>query len=170
MSIPYEGDHILLRGELASNPTDTIIQVILVEECEASEEQAIKLPPDIMELPQEFNSLFEEPKDLPPSRGYDHSIPLVPGATPAGVRRYRYPPALKDEIEKQVDEMLKLDVIQKNSSKFSSPVLLVKKKDKTWRFCVDYRYLNALTVKGKYRVPIFEELIGHDQMVQQTGP
>lgn len=75
------------------------------------------------------------------------------------VRPYRYPPAVKDEIEKQVDEMLAQGVIPKSVSTFCSPVLLVKKKDQSWRFCVDYRYLNAMTVKSKYPVPVFEELM-----------
>lgn len=73
--------------------------------------------------------------------------------------RYRYNPAQKDEIERQVAEMLQQGVIQPSVSPFSSPVLLVQKKDLTWRFCIDYRHLNAITVKNRYPLPIVDELL-----------
>jgi hypothetical protein len=84
---------------------------------------------------------------------------LVAGAHLVTVRPYRYPPALKDKIEAQVDTMMKQGIIQHSTSPFNSPVLLVRKKDGSWRFCVDYRYLNALTVKTTFPIPVFEQLM-----------
>ena len=55
--------------------------------------------------------------------------------------------------------MLTQGVIQKSHSPFASHILLVKKKDNTWRFCVDYRYLNTLTLKSKYPVLVFDQLM-----------
>jgi hypothetical protein len=50
-------------------------------------------------------------------------------------------------------------VIQRSTNHFSSPAILVKKKDDTWRLCVDYRALNSMTVVSKYPVPIIDELL-----------
>jgi hypothetical protein len=68
-------------------------------------------------------------------------------------------PALKIEIERQIQELLEHGVITKSNSPFVSPVILVKKSDHTWRLIVDYRHLNALTVKGKYPLPVIDELL-----------
>lgn len=114
---------------------------------------------EIQALLSEFEHLFQPTPGLPPRRSCDHSIPLILGAQPIFVRPYRYAPLLKTEIEKQVSAMLDQGIIQHSSSAFASPVLLVKKKDNSWCFCVDYRQLNAITLKGKYPVPIIEELL-----------
>jgi len=89
------------------------------------------VPDDLQALLDEFAAVFQPPVGLPPARHCHRVIPLVPGATPVSVRPYRYPPVIKDEIERQVAEMLKAGIIQHSHSPFSSSVLLVKKKDHT---------------------------------------
>ncbi|XP_066317156.1 uncharacterized protein [Miscanthus floridulus] len=115
--------------------------------------------PEIETLLQQYSDIFKTSTTLPPPRPFDHNIPLLPGAQPVNIRAYRYSPAQKTEIEKQLTEMLDNRIIKHSSSPYASPVLLVIKKDGSWRFCVDYRHLNAQTVKNKQPMPIVEELI-----------
>jgi hypothetical protein len=118
-----------------------------------------EVPSEVTQVVQQYKHLFQDPKELPLSRTEDHQIPLIPGAQPVNIRPYRYTPQQKTEIEKHIAEMLQKGIIQHNSSPFASPVLLVKKKDGTWRFCVDYRHLNVITVKNKHPLPILDELM-----------
>ncbi|GJY89117.1 ty3-gypsy retrotransposon protein [Tanacetum coccineum] len=125
----------------------------------ASSLASLNLPVDLHNLLVSFEDVFLTPRGLPPSRELDHHIPLLPDCAPVNVRPYRYPHFQKSEIERLTAEMLDQGIIQPSHSPFSSPVLLVKKKDGTWRFCVDYRALNAVTVKDRFPIPTVDELL-----------
>ena len=117
------------------------------------------LPQDLQQLIDTYSDLFEVPKELPPPRSHDHKIPLFDETKAVKVRPYRYSAVQKDELEKLVSKMLVTGVIRDSFSSFASPVVLVKKKDGTWRLCVDYRQLNELTVKDRFPIPLVEELL-----------
>ncbi|KAH9763086.1 hypothetical protein KPL70_001057 [Citrus sinensis] len=89
----------------------------------------ITVPVDMQQLLKDYEEIFQEPTKLPPSRGIDHCIPLKEGTEPVNVRPYRYAYFQKVEIEKQVKEMLRSELIRSSTSLFSSLVLLVEKKD-----------------------------------------
>jgi hypothetical protein len=105
-----------------------------------------------------FVDIFAAPTGLPPARGHDHRIILKPDAPPVAVCPYRYPVAHKNELERQCAAMIEQGIARRSDSPFSS-LVLVKKPDGSWRFCVDYRALNALTVKDAFPIPVVDELL-----------
>ncbi|XP_026459437.1 uncharacterized protein LOC113360105 [Papaver somniferum] len=144
-----------LRKRVRQNKHGMVGRLFAITACE---EQTVT-PTPILPLLQKYETVFQEPNTLPPSRAHDHHIPLKPLTTPPNQRPYRIPYIQKEVVEQLVQEMLKTGVIQPSRSPFSSPILLVKKKDGSWRFCVDYRKLNEATIKDKYPIPIIEELL-----------
>lgn len=116
-------------------------------------------PPPIIPILREFSHLFHDSHTLPPIRPISHKINLISDTPSVNVRPYRYPHYQKNEIERLIQEMLTAGIIRHSTSSFSSPVLLIKKKDGTWRFCVDYRALNNLTIKDKFPIPTIDELL-----------
>jgi hypothetical protein len=115
--------------------------------------------PLLADLLQQHSDIFDEPQGLPPAWPYDHRIHLLPDMAPIAVRPYRYPQLQKDELERQVVVMLAQGIIQISTSTFSALVLLVRKADGTWCFCIDYHTLNAMTSNDKFPIPIVDELL-----------
>ncbi|XP_026398846.1 uncharacterized protein LOC113294680 [Papaver somniferum] len=116
-------------------------------------------PSQITNLIHQFPDVFTEPKTLPPERTLDHKIPLKPNSEQVNLRPYRCLYIQKSVVENLVKEMLTSGIIQPSHSPFASPILLVKNKDNSWKFCVDYKKLNNLTIKDKYPIPIIDELL-----------
>ncbi|XP_042012377.1 uncharacterized protein LOC121760841 [Salvia splendens] len=116
------------------------------------------LPAEILGVLNMHRAVFEQPRGMPSSRPFDHRIHLLPGTRPINVRPYRYPYFQKTEIERQVHDMLEQGIIHHSHSPFSSPVLLIRKKDGTFRFCIDYRAINKATVPDHFHIPTAEEL------------
>lgn len=114
------------------------------------------IPECVQTVLDSYTNVFATPTDLPPEMQYDHPISLKPDV-PFNARPYRYSPTHKDEIEKQVKQMLATGITVPSMSPYASPVLLVQKKDGSWRFCVDYRRLNELTIKNMFPMPVIDE-------------
>jgi hypothetical protein len=116
-------------------------------------------PTDGIRVVPEFSDVF--PNDLPgmpPDRDIEFSIDLLPGTAPIAKRPYRMAPVEHEEVKKTVDELLAKGYIRRSFSPWAFPVLLVEKKDGAKRMCVDYRDLNAVTIKNKHPLPRIEDL------------
>ncbi|KAJ3709255.1 hypothetical protein LUZ61_012960 [Rhynchospora tenuis] len=127
--------------------------------CTSSTASQHHILPPLQEVLDAFSVVFSDPSSLPPVRSIDHQIPLQFEAVPVNIRPYRFSHFQKLEIEKIVEELLLSGYIRASTSPFVSPILLVKKKDQSWRLCVDYRKLNDVTVKNKFPIPIIDDLL-----------
>ena len=103
---------------------------------------------------QEFKDVFPEeiPSSLPLIRGIEHQIDFVPGA-------YRSNPEESKELQRQVEELMSKGYIRENMSPSVVPVLLVPKKDKTWRMCVNRRDINNIIVKYRHHIPRLDDML-----------
>ncbi|GJS77949.1 putative reverse transcriptase domain-containing protein [Tanacetum coccineum] len=108
---------------------------------------------------QDFPEVFpEDLPGLPPTRQVEFQIDLVPGAAPVARAPYRLAPSEMKELSEQLKELSDKGFIRPSSSPWGAPVLFVKKKDGSFRMCIDYRELNKLTVKNRYPLPRIDDL------------
>lgn len=114
---------------------------------------------DLAAILHQFAHVFTTPHGLPANRLHDHNIHLLPNSDPINICLYCYPNFQKEAMAKLISDMLKEGIIRPSTSPYSSPVLLVKIKDGSWRFCVDYRALNANTIKDRFPIPTIDELL-----------
>nr|GEX64743.1 retrotransposon-related protein [Tanacetum cinerariifolium] len=164
MKFNYKGRQLVLRGMnnthvhwmqgnegmLKQNKLSFMdVCVYPVQLCQMESVRSVSV--EVEQVLTQFDEVFE--------RSHDHQIPLIPNTSPINVRPYRHPPNQKDAIEGMVKELLDSRVIKASQSPFSSPIVMVKKKDGTWRMCIDYRQLNKHTIKDKFPILVIEELI-----------
>ncbi|XP_039039589.1 uncharacterized protein LOC120177547 [Hibiscus syriacus] len=171
LSFVHQNEQIVINGQQPSNFLQQISGATLLKMTVSNSallgyavlmnmtESSRPTPTTIQPLLEKYNSIFAKPTGLPPTRTHDHTITLKPDSMPVNLRPYRFPHNKKAEVEKQIAAMLSFSIIQPSKSPFASPCLLIKKKDGTWRFCVDYRQLNSMTIKDKFPIPVVEDLL-----------
>jgi hypothetical protein len=125
----------------------------------------IESPLEKITMASEYPNVFlEELPGMPPDRDIEFVVELQPVTTPISKRPYRMPPAELAELKKQLQESLDKGFICPSTSPWGCPALFVKKKDDSLRLCIDYRPLNAMTIKNKYPLPridvLFDQLVG----------
>lgn len=152
---------ILDHSKLKSHKKEAyfLVQLSVVE---PSEQVHSSILEGIAQVINSYEDVFAEPSQLSPKRTQDHHIPLTADCKPVKSHPYRCPLAHR-EIEKLTREMLEAGIIRASTSPSSSHVLLVRKKDHTWRLVIDYRGLNSITFKNKFPIPVREELLAELQ-------
>ncbi|GJV22208.1 putative reverse transcriptase domain-containing protein [Tanacetum coccineum] len=141
--------HIPINGETL---------IIRVMEKKSNEKRLEDIPVVSTEV------FLEDLPGLPPVRQVEFQIDLIPGVTHVARAPYRLAPSEMQEQSNQLQELLDRGFIRPSTSPWGAPVLFVKKKDGSFRMCIDYGELNKLTVKNRYPLPriddVFDQLQG----------
>ncbi|GJR75429.1 putative reverse transcriptase domain-containing protein [Tanacetum coccineum] len=120
-----------------------------------SEKKRLEDVPIVRDFPDVFP---EDLSGLPLTRQVEFQIDLIPGAAPVARAPYRLAPSEMKELSEQLKELSDKGFIRPSSSPWGAPVLFVKKKDGSFRMCIDYQELNKLTVKNRYPLPRIDDL------------
>ncbi|GJV34329.1 putative reverse transcriptase domain-containing protein [Tanacetum coccineum] len=166
--IPINGETLIIRGDQSKTRLNLIscikteryisrgCQVFMIQVMEKkSDEKRLEDIPVV----KEFSDVFpEDLPGLPPVRQVEFQIDLIPGAAPVARTPYRLAPSEMQELSNQLQELADRGFIRPSTSPWGAPVLFVKKKDGSFRMCIDYRELNKLTVKNHYPLPRIDDL------------
>ncbi|KAD4385747.1 hypothetical protein E3N88_25916 [Mikania micrantha] len=177
LRIPLPSDRVLeVKGDQAKRSVK-IISCIKARKClqkqciaflahvveKEKDKKKIQDVPVVKEYPEVFP---EDLPGLPPVRPVEFRIDLIPGATPVAKSPYRLAPSEMQELSNQLQELLDKGFIRPSYSPWGDPVLFVKKKDGSFRMCIDYRELNELTIKNRYPLPRIDDLFDQLQGAQ----
>nr|GEV33403.1 reverse transcriptase domain-containing protein [Tanacetum cinerariifolium] len=132
-----------------------LAHVTTKETGEKSREKRLEDVPIVRDFPEVF---LEDLPGLPPTRQVEFQIDLIPGVTPVARAPYRLAPSEMKKLLEQLQDISDKGFIRPSSSPWGAPVLFVKKKDGSFRMCIDYRQLNKLTVKNHYPLPRIDDL------------
>ncbi|GJU13238.1 putative reverse transcriptase domain-containing protein [Tanacetum coccineum] len=166
--IPIDGETLIIRGDRSKTRLSLIsciktkryisrgYQVFVAQVMEKKSHE--KRPEDIPVV-REFPEVFpEDLPGLPPVRQVEFQIDLIPGAAPVARAPYRLAPSEMQELSNQLQDLADQGFIQPSTSPWGAPVLFVKKKDGSFRMCIDYQELNKLTVNNRYPLPRIDDL------------
>ncbi|GJW86384.1 putative reverse transcriptase domain-containing protein [Tanacetum coccineum] len=166
--IPIDSETLIIRGDRSKTRLNLIFciktkkyisqgcQVFMIQVVEKkADEKILEDIPVVKEFPDVF------PKNLPgiPSvRQVEFQIDLILGAAPIARTPYRLAPSEMQELSNQLQELTDRGFIRPSTLPWGAPVLFVKKKDGSFRMCIDYQELNKLTIKNRYPLPRIDDL------------
>ncbi|UYV60974.1 hypothetical protein LAZ67_1002957, partial [Cordylochernes scorpioides] len=127
-----------------------------VTEIQINEDLTLSQKNELRQVLSKYSDLFSS--KLGKTNLAKHRIDTE-NAKPIKHKPYRVSPKERDIIKEQIQDMLQEGVIRASSSPWAFPVILVRKRDGNWRFCVDYRKLNSITVKDVYPIPRIDDVM-----------
>nr|GFC28178.1 putative reverse transcriptase domain-containing protein [Tanacetum cinerariifolium] len=142
---------VIVCDEKAKGCHVFLAQISATKEDDKPERKQVKDVPIVQDFPENLPG-------LPPARPVEFQIDLIQGAAPVARAPYRLAPSEMKELSKQLQELSDKGFIRPSSSPWGAPVLFVKKKDGSFRMCIDYGELNKLTVKNRYTLPRIDDL------------
>ena len=156
-----DGSIAVLSSKQYSKSRSPEDEVYMIKTVEPQGKQQESGDPRMQQLLRQFADVFpsELPSRLPPPRNVDFEIEVEPGHAPPSRPTYRLSPEELAELKNTLDELLSRGFITPSVSPYGAPILFVKKKDGSRRMVIDYRGLNAITVKNKYPLPRIDELL-----------
>ncbi|GJS09209.1 putative reverse transcriptase domain-containing protein [Tanacetum coccineum] len=166
--IPIDGETLIIQGDRSKTRLNLIsciktekyisrgCQVFMIQ---VMEKKADEKRLEDISVVKEFPDVFpEDLPGIPPVRQVEFQIDLIPGAAPIARTPYRLAPSEMQELSNQLQELTDRGFIRPSTSPWGAPVLFVKKKDGSFRMCIDYRELNKLTIKNRYPLPRIDDL------------
>nr|GFA46317.1 putative reverse transcriptase domain-containing protein [Tanacetum cinerariifolium] len=173
--IPWGNETLIIHGDSSNQGNATRLSIISCTKTEKyvmkgfpiflahittkevedkSEKKQLEDVPIVRNFPEVFP---EDLPGIPPTRLVEFQIDLVPGAAPITRAPYRLAPSEMKELAEQLKELSDKGFIRPSSSPWGAPVLFVKKKDGSFRMCINYQELNKLTVKNRYPLPRIDD-------------
>eukprot|EP00253_Pinus_taeda_P020830 PITA_20830 len=129
------------------------VKTNVFESCDAKQQA------DLEKVVSKYDILFQEPKGLAPKREIVHDINLQQDAPLPNISMYRLSTFENVKIKKQVQELLKKGFIRPSTLPCGFPIVLVRKKDGSWRMCIDYQALNKIMIKNRYPLTRIDDLL-----------
>ena len=147
-----------LEKEICSN---NVVYILVSNEIRIDQDKQAKRPYELESVLEEFKDVFpkELPPGLPPIRGIEHQIDLIPGAPLPNKAAYRSNPEETKEMQRQIEELMTRGYVRESMSPCAVPTLLVPKKDGSWRMCIDSRSVNNITIKYRFPIPRLDDLL-----------
>nr|GFA09566.1 putative reverse transcriptase domain-containing protein [Tanacetum cinerariifolium] len=166
--IPIDGEILIIRGYRSKTRLNLIscikteryisrgCQIFMIQVMEKkSDKKRLEDIPIFKEFPDIFP---EDLPGLPPIGQVEFQIDLIPGTAPVARAPYRLAPLKMQELSNQLQELMDRGFIRPSTSPWGAPVLFVKKKDESFRMCIDYQEFNKLTIKNRYPLPRIDDL------------